>query len=199
MVADGGNSTVERCAEAPPGQRAVAVSKVLDRALTQSGRSIFELSGASPVLLVFLRHAGCSFCREALADLGRSRVAIERSGTRIVLVHMGDAVALEALLPRFGLSGVDRICDPQQELYLAFGLRRGSLGQLFGPKVFWRGLFEGVLVRYGIGAPGADASQMPAVFLVDKSEIVRRFRHRSAADRPDYLNFCAANPGHPSV
>jgi peroxiredoxin len=174
-----------------PEQRASAIRGVLDQSLTQSGKSIFELSGSSPVLLVFLRHAGCSFCREALADLGRARAEIEGGGVRIVLAHMGDAAALEALLPRFGLSGVDRICDPGRDLYAAFGIRRGTTGQLFGPKVLWRGLFRGVLARYGIGSARADSSQMPAIFLVDQSEIVRRFRHRSAADRPDYVSFCS--------
>jgi len=173
-------------------EHAAAISGVLDRSLTQSGRSIFELSIDSPVLLVFLRHAGCSFCREALADIGRARMDIESGGIRIVLVHMGDGEGLESLLPRYGLSGADRICDAGQELYAAFGIQRGTPAQLFGPKVLWRGLFGGVLARYGIGAARADSSQMPAIFLLDKAEIVGRFRHRSAADRPDYLDFCSA-------
>jgi hypothetical protein len=169
---------------------ALALARTLDRSLTPSGSSIFELSAASPVLLVFLRHAGCSFCRETLSDVGNARGSIESAGTRIVLVHMGDAEALDLLLAKYGLGGVDQVCDPQQELYRAFGIGRGSLWQLFGPKVVWRGLVGGVLARYGIGSPRADSSQMPAVFLVNQAEIVRRFRHRSAADRPDYLSLC---------
>jgi len=42
--------------------------QTLDTAVTQSGERLVELSEMSPVLLVFLRHAGCTFCREALAD-----------------------------------------------------------------------------------------------------------------------------------
>jgi len=55
----------------------------------------------------------------------------------------------------------------------------------------WRALPGGVLLRHGIGPARADASQMPAMFLIDRSAIVRRFRHRTAADRPDYRDFCA--------
>ena len=169
---------------------ALAVAKVLERALTQSGDNIMDLSAASPVLLVFLRHAGCSFCRETLGDLARERGVIERSGTRIVLVHMGETAAFDALLLKYGLSEVDRISDADRDLYRAFGIKRGTLRQLFGLKVLWRGLLGGVVAKHGIAPAKTDSSQMPAIFLVHHASIVRRFRHRSAADRPDYLAFC---------
>ena len=110
---------------------------------------------------------------------------------RIVLVHMGDSEAIEKLTKRYGLGAVDRICDPDRKLYQAFGLKRGRLRQLFGPKVLWRALPEGVLSRHGIGRLTADSFQMPGLFLIDESGIVRRFLHRTAADRPDYAGICA--------
>jgi hypothetical protein len=173
---------------------ALSLARLLDRSRTQSGKTIIDLSSDARVLLIFLRHAGCSFCREALSDVARTRRNIERSGTRIVLVHMGDTEAFEAMLLKYDLPHVDHICDPDQQLYKAFGVRRGSVTQLFGPKVLWRGISEGVLLRHGLGSPLADPAQMPALFLISQSEIVRRFRHRSAADRPDYLAFCAPEP-----
>ena len=179
------------------GQNFQDLLQTLERASTQSGEKLVDLSGASPVLLVFLRHAGCTFCREALGDIARARRAIEKTGTRVVLVHMGDAPALETLLDKYGLSGVDRICDGQQELYRAFGLKRGKLRQLFGPKVFWRAFRERVLSRHGIGRLSADGSQMPGLFLLNHGVISRRFRHRSAADRPDYTEICGAAAGQP--
>jgi len=86
---------------------------------------------------------------------------------------------------------VDKICDPEQKLHKVFGLKRGSLLQLFGPKVLWRGILAGVVRGHGIGSPAADSSQMPGLFLLNKTSIVRRFRHRSASDRPDYAAICA--------
>lgn len=173
---------------------ALALVRLLASSRTQSGRNIFDLSADSRVLLVFLRHAGCSFCREALSDLARVRGSIEEGGTRIVLVHMGDTGRFESLLAKNELSDLDRFCDPDQKLYKAFGVKRGRLSQLFGPKVLWRALSGGVLIRHGIGSASADPAQMPAIFLLSNSAIVRRFRHRSAADRPDYLSFCALEP-----
>jgi|SRR5208283_4418368 len=167
------------------------IVQALEGARTQSGQTLAALSEASPVLLQFLRHAGCSFCREALGDVARNRGAIETAGVRIVLVHMGDSEAIEKLIERYGLAGLDRICDPDRKLYRAFGLKRGRLWQLFGPKVLWRALPAGVLPRHGIGRITADSFQMPGLFLIDESGILRRFRHRSAADRPDYAGICA--------
>ena len=168
-----------------------AIADLLERVVTQRGESLAAIAVSSSALLVFLRHAGCTFCREALADISKSRRQIESRGVRIVLVHMGDIRELEQLLSNHALEDLDRICDPQQELYRAFGLKRGSLAQLFGPKVWWRGFRAGVLAGHGLGIPIADASQMPGVFLLEKGIIARRFRHHSAADRPDYVTFCS--------
>ena len=173
------------------GQTFQDVLQALDGARTQSGQRLSALFEASAVLLVFLRHAGCAFCREALGDVARERGIIQAAGVRIVLVHMGDSGAIEKLIGKYGLDGVERICDPDRKLYQAFGLKRGRLRQLFGPKVLWRALPEGVLSRHGIGRLTADGFQMPGLFLIDESGIVRRFRHRTAADRPDYAGICA--------
>ena len=177
-----------------------ALFRALDSAATLAGDRLVELAENGPILLVFLRHAGCTFCREALSDIARERRAIERTGTRVVLVHMADSAAIEEQLANYGLRGVDRICDSEQTLYKAFGLKRGKLRQLFGPKVVWRGLKAGLMEGHGVGRPSADSSQMPGLFLLRNSTIIRRFRHRTAADRPDYAGICAelANlPGKP--
>lgn len=174
--------------EPTPG--ATAIAQVVERARTQSGESIVELCNKSPVLLVFLRHAGCTFCREALADISQSRADLERGGARIVLVYMGDSEALQKLLAKYGLADLGRVCDPGQQLYQAFGLKRGRFAQLFGLKVLGRAFFGGALMRHGIGPTVDDAAQMPGVFLIHNASILRRFRHRSAADRPDYVALC---------
>jgi hypothetical protein len=167
-----------------------ALAGLLERSLTFNGENLAAIAARSPTLLVFLRHAGCTFCRETLADIARLRKTIEGNGLRIVIVHMGDTLEVEQLLAKNDLLSVDRICDPQQELYQAFGLKQGSLSQLFGPKVWWRGIAAGLFSGHGVGKPEADSSQMPGVFLLENGMITRRFRHRSAADRPDYADFC---------
>jgi hypothetical protein len=165
---------------------AMQLATALDRLVTQRGETLADLSAQKSVLLVFLRHAGCVFCRQTLYDLARERAAIKSSGAHIVIVHMGDSAELLPVLEMYGLSGIDRICDEEQVLYHAFGLKRGTLGQLFGPRAIWRGLLAALIGGHGFGLPRADARQLPGVFLLRECSVTGRFRHRSVADRPDY-------------
>lgn len=163
------------------------VQRMALRSKTQFGMSLDELSRLSPVLLVFLRHAGCTFCREALADLAHQRQALSEAGTRVVLIHMGSEADMVEVLERYGLMDIDRVCDARQAVYRAFGLRRGRLVDLFGPRVWWRGFKAGILSGHGLGALAGDGFQMPGVFLIYHGEVLRSFVHRSASDRPNYL------------
>lgn len=157
------------------------------RRKTQYGVSLDEISRLSPVLLVFLRHSGCTFCREALSDLAAARPRIEKDGTRLVLVHMGTEEQASRFFSRYGLAEVPHISDPERALYRAFGLPRGSFGDLLGPKVWLRAFQAGILGRHGVGRLVGDGFQMPGVFLLFHGEIVRSYRHQRASDRPDYL------------
>jgi AhpC/TSA antioxidant enzyme len=138
-----------------------------------------------------LRHSGCTFCREALSAIAASRARAEEAGIRIVLVHMGDWAGMSHLLEKYNLTGIGCISDPEQKLYRVFGLRRGRIGQLLGPKVWWRAIQAGILNGHGVGRPTADAAQMPGMFLLKQLEVVGSFRHGSKADRPDCLSICA--------
>ena len=86
-----------------------SIVEALESAVTRTGVRLVDLCEASPVLLVFLRHAGCTFCREALSDLARERKVIESTGTKIVLIHMGDAAGIETLLIKYELENIERI------------------------------------------------------------------------------------------
>ncbi len=191
IVLGAGLGAVLYCAyQANMEQRRSVSAEVLKFALrskTNAGVSLDELSRLSPVLLVFLRHAGCTFCREALADLAERKAEIEGNGTRLVLVHMGSDEHGRRFFARYGLENLPSISDPRKSLYRAFGLPRGGVGDLFGPKVWLRGIQAAILGRHGIGRLVGDGFQMPGVFLLFHGEIVRSYRHQSAADRPDYL------------
>ncbi len=158
----------------------------LQAAKTNDGRSLAEISESGPALVVFLRHAGCTFCRETLADLQRQRAAVFASGVTPVLVHMGTDAQASGFFAKYNLADVPRISDPDRQLYRAFQLRRGKLAELFGPRVWIRGFVAGVMNRHGVGAMVGDGFQMPGAFIVHRGRIVRAFRHRDASDRPDY-------------
>lgn len=164
-----------------------ALDEVLASARTQDGESLLALSLERPLLVVFLRHFGCTFCRQTLADLEQQREAVEACGARLVLVHMGSEAGARPFLGRFRLDDVDAVSDPEQELYRAFGLGRGSALQLFGPKVLWRGVRAGMGEGHGVARPEQDSFQMPGAFVLRGGVVVRAFVHESASDRPDYV------------
>lgn len=170
-------------------ERAASLAALLGSKLTSRGTDLATLSLVSPVLVVFLRHPGCTFCREALADLAAARAAIEKSGTRIIVVHAGAFKALEPLLRLNRLTDLERINDDDQSLYRAFGLKRGTLWQLAGPRVWWRSIRAAFFEGHGVGRPQGDIKQLPGLFLLDRCEVVRSFRHRGPSDRPLYEAF----------
>ena len=163
----------------------------LDMALSlyrdDEGTDLLEASATEPQFLVFLRHFGCTFCREALADLAAIRDRLRAAGTRPVLVHMSPEHEARELFNRYGLDDVVGISDPDRVLYRAFALRRGSPTQLFGWSVWKRGWEAGVKQGHGVGWLRGDAAQMPGAFVVSRGHVVAQFVHESAADRPDYV------------
>lgn len=163
--------------------------ETLEAARTNRDRSLLTLS-REPLLVVFLRHLGCSFCREALADLAERRADIEAAGARIVLVHQGPPDEAAMLFARYGLGDVDHVTDADRDLYRALGLRRGTMRQLLGPSVWWRG-FTALLHGHRPGRLRGNGLQMPGAFLISDGQLVRAFRHETAADRPDYCALAA--------
>lgn len=139
-------------------------------------------------LLVFLRHSGCPFCKQALADLKAAREDIESTGAEIVLVHMmTDEDEAHSFFARYGLGDVTAISDPDQELYDLLGIERGKASQYMGPRVWLQGavctLFEGHLP----GMPRGDVSQLGGVVLLEDGQVLRKHLCGTSADRPDYV------------
>jgi hypothetical protein len=187
-----------RLHSAPPAGEAAADSETaLAEARTQRGASVADLSREGPVLLVLLRHTGCTFCREAIGDLAASLDRIRATGVKPVLVHQGDDGDLVPLLARNGLESVDRVSDPGCRLYRSLELGRGSVGQLFGPTVWIAGL-RATLRGYLVGRLVGDGFQMPGAFLIRDGRVVSAYRHRTAADRPDYAGLACGVPAEGS-
>jgi peroxiredoxin len=165
----------------------------LYEAHTQHGDNLERLSERQPQLVVFLRHSGCTFCKQTLDDLSKNRQTIAAAGVGIVLVHMQNDADAASLFARYGLADVPRISDPERKLYRAFDLKQGSTWQVAGPDVWLPGL-GALLTGHVPGIPSADVFQMPGTFLVHHGKIVRAFRSRTSAERPDYCEIAGAAP-----
>lgn len=169
--------------------------ELLEMMKTNIGVSLSELSVEQPVLLVFLRHFGCTFCREALSDLAKQRLTFEEAGIQLVFVHMTTDEVAERYFNRYGFDGVLHISDPECQYYRDFGLTKGSFNQLFGLQSWIRGFSAGVVAGHGVGAQLGDGFQMPGVFVIQNKEVINSFIHKLASERPDYLDLvkCCSN------
>lgn len=186
-----------RSATAPAGSaQPLSLSEAMETPTSLNGETIAAMSRRSPVLVVFLRHLGCTFCREALTDLAERRARLRAEGIEIVLVHMSPPSDAAPALAERGFGDVAQISDPSCRVYRAFGLGRGTLGQLFGLRVWWRGFRAAILRSHGVGRLMGDGFQMPGAFVVVDGRIRESFVHQTAADRPDYLALagCPAQP-----
>ena len=165
------------------------LSQTLASIRSESGASLLELAEASPVLLVFLRHFGCSFCRQAISDVAELRPELDKRGVRPVFVHLGTPERAKPFFDYYGIGDVERVSDPEAKVYQrpVFAISRIHPAlTLFQPAV-WAGWLKGAIFKHGIGAIKEDGKQMQAIFFLKGPKVVREFRYKTIADEPNYL------------
>lgn len=167
---------------------------VLENFKDQGGRSLRELADEQPCLVVFLRHAGCTFCREAVTDLVSDRERIVAAGARVVLVHMMPEADAAPFFTRYGAGDWSRVSDPEQKLYDEFEIPNGSFLQLLGPKNWWMGAKALFGKGHAVGWPVGNVRRLPGSFLLHHGRVVKAFRGDSSSARPDYCELAASNP-----
>ena len=86
-----------------------------------------------PLVLLFLRHLGCIFCKEQVAMV---RDANDLNLAFVCLAQPGEASAFRESMN----SPQPYFCEPEGDLYRDFGLGRGSFTQLVGPRMVMRGV-----------------------------------------------------------
>lgn len=145
-----------------------------------------SLDPHSPALVVFLRSFGCTFCREAMADVAAVKSRIQSEGAQIAFVHGGSPDEAAPWFAKYRLGDVTIVSDPARAHYRAFGLERMNVPALIHPQVWTRG--AACALAHGFGVQTLEMMrQLPGVFVIQNGAILGEFRHRTAADRPDYL------------
>jgi hypothetical protein len=144
--------------------------------------SLRDQLGERETLLIFLRHFGCTFCRETVAEL---REAASQPGYPPVLFFFqGSATEGRAFLRRYWPEA-RAVADPELYFYGAFGVNRGSLFQMYGPGVFLAGL-RSRQKGHENGPRSGDIHRMPGAFLVRGDRVLWRHAYRHAGDHPDF-------------
>jgi hypothetical protein len=139
-----------------------------------------------PTLVVLLRSFGCTFCREAMADVAAVKSAIRDAGADVAFVHSESADEADPWFMKYGLDDVLHVSDPALAHYAAFGLGRTRAASIADPGVWARGAASAMAHGFGVQTVEMMRRQ-PGVFLVQGDLVLAEYRHRTPADRPDYL------------
>jgi len=131
-----------------------------------------------PAAVIFLRYFGCPICRQQVLRLRCDRERFERAGMEVVLVgHGGPDDArrfVEARPVPFRV-----LVDPSRAAYERFGLKRGSIPQVFGPQCVAPMVRAALQPNCRQGLPnGGNLMQMPGAFVVDTTGVIL-LAHRS--------------------
>ena len=151
-------------------------------AIASNGKSLLDITQQSKVLLVFVRHAGCTFCRETLKELKAQLPTLVANQITPVVVHMGTLAEGESMLSSSGLENTLQISNPDCGLYRAYELSRGNALQLFGPVVWWKGFQAAIIKGHGFGKLAGDGFQLGGAFLLHRGKILQSYPAKNAAD-----------------
>jgi len=116
--------------------RALGAATVLDTEGTQV--RLADQWADHPAVIVWLRHFGCVFCREQVAEIRAKRGEIEALGGGIAFVGNGTARAAAWFQKRFAADSTV-LTDPDLASYRAIGARSGLMSTL-GPQSWGAGI-----------------------------------------------------------
>lgn len=153
------------------------------------GGALQHAGDRRPVLVSFLRHFGCIFCREMIKDLRKAASTLE-GFPAVVFVAQGTVGQARRAFARWWPSA-RVILDNDLRLYHHFGLDRGTVGQMFGPQVVACGI-RAALKGNLVGRPVGDPWVMPGLFLVRGDSVVWRHTFDHAGDHPSMADILQA-------
>lgn len=137
-----------------------------------------------PLVIAFMRHFGCTFCREHLEHLKGSYEEIRAAGGDVVAIFQYGAQATDDYRASRKLP-FECVGDPLRAAYAALDIRRGRGRELYGWGVIKR-VIPAVRTAGGTRKPeGADITQLPGTFVVaPNGRLALAHYSRNAADNP---------------
>jgi hypothetical protein len=130
--------------------------------------SLRDQIGSRPTLLVFLRHLGCLFAREWLAEI--QTAASEPSFPAVLYFHLGDLKQGDAFFEPVAPEA-RAVADPNRLFSKALGVPKASPIQLLDPRVWACGI-RATTRGHTQGGPIGDPMVMPALFLIEGDQVI---------------------------
>ncbi len=96
------------------------------------GVRLGQLWADRTVVLVFVRHFGCVFCRQQIAEISPLLDRVQRVGARIVVIGQGSIEEARVFRDNEKLR-IPLLTDPSPPSYCALDMRRGLASVLMAP------------------------------------------------------------------
>jgi peroxiredoxin len=141
-----------------------------------------------PTAVIFLRHFGCTFCRQHAAEIEERYDELQAAGGGAVAIGMGTP-AHAAEFRRMSGIGFPLLVSPDTSLHEQVGLTRGNWLRVVAslPQAIRE------LPRHGAKITGADMSQLAGTFVVaPDGEVAYAHRARTASDNAPIDEIVAA-------
>jgi peroxiredoxin len=148
---------------------------------------------SGPLVVMFMRHFGCAFCREHLIKTGRAIDEFRAAGAEVVAIFQYSADATRDFCASRKVP-FDCLGDPLRAAYAEVDVQRGTRKQSLNRRIARR--YLGVIARERVvGGPsqGGDMLQLPGTFVVGSDGRVL-FAHYavSSADTAPVADLLAA-------
>jgi len=129
-----------------------------------------------PAVLVFLRHYGCIFCREHVAQLRDHAEELRALGANVAAVGVGGGFQARDFGDRAGID-FPLLVDERLEAYAAAGLEKGKLWWALSPGNTLR-RFQALASGHRDGQAGREPMQLGGSFVLAPGD-VDVFVHRA--------------------
>lgn len=133
-------------------------------------------------MLVFLRHFGCLFCREMVADL-RQLSESDPGRERILFFYQGTVPEGREFFAKHW-SSARAVADQALKFYDGFGVPKASLGESFSPAV-WRSAMKTWSRGHRPGLPQGSVRQMPGLMWIQSGRVSWRHDFEHVGDHPN--------------
>jgi hypothetical protein len=128
--------------------------------------------GARPTLLVFLRHLGCLFAHEWLAEI-QETASNDPAFPALLYFHLGTKEQGDAFFEP-SAPGARAVADPDRFFSRALGVPKASPVGLLDPRVWACGM-RATRGGHRPGKPVGDPLIMPGLFLVEGNQVTWKF------------------------
>jgi peroxiredoxin len=136
-----------------------------------------------PLVIAFMRHFGCAFCREHLIRLSRTYDELHSAGGDVVAIFQYRVEPSHSFCRSRGVP-FDCYGDPTRAAYKAVGLGRGERREYMGLRIY-KHWFRAAKVGAVVGRPRGDIAQRPGTFVVDRAGTVALAHYNvSSPDNP---------------